>query len=117
MLVHMNSDQLKLLHQSRHVPSSEHSLLHLLTYGTQVCVTFVLLLDLLVSCSLSEVGQDLGQFGDHNVIGGQSRLSLRDTKQNLCNKQTVQPSPHNPLMLSTTGQDTQVTSAWTLFPM
>lgn len=41
-------------------------------------LTFVLLLDLLVPGSLPEVGQDLSQLGDHDVIGGQGGLSLRD---------------------------------------
>lgn len=44
-------------------------------------VTFVLLLDLLVSCSLPEVGQDLSQLRDHDVVGGESRLSLRDNEK------------------------------------
>lgn len=48
-------------------------------------VTFVLLLDLLVPCSLPEVGQDLSQLGDHDVVGGQSRLSLKDTDKLLIN--------------------------------
>lgn len=40
-------------------------------------VTFVLLLDLLVSSSLTKVRQDLRQLRNHNVVRGQSRLSLR----------------------------------------
>ena len=43
-------------------------------------VTFLLLLHLLVACSLSEVRQDLSQLRDHDVVGGQSRLSLRDKR-------------------------------------
>lgn len=44
-------------------------------------VTFVLLLELLVSSSLPEVRQDLSQLRDHNVVGCQSRLSLKDRIQ------------------------------------
>lgn len=39
-------------------------------------LTFVLLLHLLVAGALSQVGQDLSQLGDDDVVGGQSRLSL-----------------------------------------
>lgn len=41
-------------------------------------LTSVLLLELLVARSLTEVGQDLRQLGDHDVVGCQSRLSLKE---------------------------------------
>lgn len=36
-----------------------------------------------MSRSLSEVGQDLGQFGDYDVVGGQGRLGLTHTHTRL----------------------------------
>lgn len=41
-------------------------------------VTFVLLLELLVPGPLAEVRQDLSQLRDHDVVGRQSCLSLKD---------------------------------------
>lgn len=46
-----------------------------------VKVTFVLLLELLVSSSLTEVRQDLSELRDHNVVRCQSRLGLKDRIQ------------------------------------
>lgn len=46
-----------------------------------VKVTFVLLLQLLVSSSLAEVRQDLRELRDHNVVCRQSCLSLKDRIQ------------------------------------
>lgn len=46
-----------------------------------VKVTFVLLLELLVPSSLTEVRQDLSELRDHNVVCCQSRLSLKDRIQ------------------------------------
>ena len=43
--------------------------------------TFVLLLDLLVPRPLSQVGQDLGQLGDHDVVSGESGLSLETERE------------------------------------
>lgn len=49
-------------------------------WGWKCCVTFVLLLHLLVAGTLTEVRQDLSQLRDHNVIGCQSRLSLKHNR-------------------------------------
>ena len=38
--------------------------------------TLLLPLHLLVACPLAQVGQDLGQLADHNVIGGEGGLGL-----------------------------------------
>lgn len=46
-----------------------------------VKVTFVLLLELLVPSSLTEVRQDLSELRDYNVVCCQSRLSLKDGMQ------------------------------------
>lgn len=40
--------------------------------------TFVFLLELLVAGPLSEIGEDLRQFADDNVIGGQRGLCLKE---------------------------------------
>lgn len=45
--------------------------------------TFVLLLDFLVACALPQVRQDLRQFADDYVIGGECRLSLRNKNSSL----------------------------------
>ena len=49
--------------------------------GTRSSGTFVLLLDLLVPRALPQVGQDLGQLGDHDVVGGECGLSLERERE------------------------------------
>lgn len=47
-------------------------------------ITFILLLELLVSSTLPQIGKDLGELADDNVICGQCGLGLKNPKKQEC---------------------------------
>lgn len=60
------------------VPSS-HALPGLRFLSLTLLVTFILFLELLVAGTLPQVGKDLGELADDNVICGQCGLGLKTT--------------------------------------